>query len=277
MFLFLALAVTVAPDAIPAGKGERTVKLGDRSLTVFTYRPKGTTDGPLLFVFHGTDRNASEYRDRAVKLADKLGATVAAPLFSKAEFPSDRYQLGGLMANGKPRPRDQWTWTLIPKLAESLRRPGQPYSLIGHSAGGQFLCRLAGFVDTDAVRLVAANPGTLLFPSTEFPFPYGFGGLPTEYGGDAALKRYLSQPLTLYLGTGDIVQDEHFPKGRWPDKQGDSRYSRGTAAFAAGKKLADDKGWPFHWRKVQAPKIGHSSAAMFDHPNCLAALKADSR
>jgi poly(3-hydroxybutyrate) depolymerase len=275
--VLLLLALAAAPDPIPVGAGERTVKVGDRSLTVFTYRPKGTADGPLLLVFHGTDRNASEYRDRAVKLADKLGAAVAAPLFGKAEFPVARYQLGGLMADGRPRPRDQWTWSLVPELADALRRPGQPYSLIGHSAGGQFLCRLAGFVDTAADRVVAANPGTLLFPSAEFPFPYGFGELPAELGGEAALRRYLAQPLTLYLGTGDTVQDENFPKGKWPDKQGDSRYARGKAAFAAGQKLAADKGWPFRWRLVEAPGVGHDSTKMFDHPNCLAALTADRR
>jgi poly(3-hydroxybutyrate) depolymerase len=270
----LLLTLMLAPDPIPAGSADRTVPVGGRSLRVFTYRP-AKADGPLLLVFHGTDRNAADYRDRAKTLADKLGASVAAPLFGKDEFPTDRYQLGGLLGAGKPRPRADWTWSLVPELADKLRRPNQPYALLGHSAGGQFLCRLAGFVDTKATRIVAANPGTLLFPTTDVPFPYGFGELPAELGGEAAVRRYLAQPLTLFLGTADTVKDKNFPTGKWPDKQGDSRFARGTAAFAAGKKLAAERGWPFKWRKVDAPGVGHSSTGMFDHPNAAAALKAD--
>ena len=275
--MLLLLSLAAVADPIPAGPAERTVTVGDHKLKVFTYRPKGKADGPLLLVFHGVDRNADTYRDHAKPLADKLGATVAAPLFPKADFPSDLYPHGGVWKDGKPRPRDEWSFTLVPKLAAELRRSGQPYFLIGHSAGGQFVHRLAAFTDTEAGRVVAANPGTLLFPTLDAPYPYGFGKLPDDLGGEAALKRYLAQPLTLFLGTADTKQDKNFSRGEWPDKQGDSRHARGSAAFAAGKKLAAEKGWPFRWRKVEAPGVGHSGGGMFGHANCLAALAVDTK
>ena len=266
------------PAPVAAGTGKLTVRAGDHDLTVFTYKPANYKAGPLVLVFHGTNRNAEEYRDWAKVIGDRLGAVVAAPLFDAKTFPVSDYQLGGMMKAGKPRPEKEWTWSHVPAVAAELRkregRPDMPYYLIGHSAGGQFLVRLAGFVQTDAVRIVPSNPGTLLFPTSELPFPYGFGELPKELNGEDSLKRYLAQPLTLYLGTADTVQDKNFPKGKFPDLQGDSRYARGRAAFKAAEKLAKDKNWPFHWKVVEAEGVGHNAEAMFKNDNCLKALGA---
>jgi poly(3-hydroxybutyrate) depolymerase len=277
MNLALPLAgwLLVVPTAVPDGSDKLTVRLGDRSLPVFTYKPAGCK-GPLVLVFHGTNRNAEEYRDWAKVIADRTGALVAAPLFDKGDFPVDAYQMGGLKRKGAVQPQANWTWSLIPKLADELRkregRPDMPYYLIGHSAGGQFLIRLAGFVKTDATRIVVSNPGTLLFPTEAEPFPYGFGELPKELGGEAALKRYLAQPITLYLGTADTVQDKNFPKGPLAAKQGDSRYERGKNAFKAAEKLAKDKNWPLNWKVVEADGVGHVAAEMFKNDRCLEAL-----
>ena len=274
--LHLALWLVLGPGGLPDGADKVTVKAGGRELTVFTYKPAAYKDGPLVLVFHGTNRNAEEYRDWAKVIADRTGGIVATPLFGRDEFPVDAYQMGGLTKAGKVQPKDDWTWSLVPKIADELRkrenRPDMPYYLIGHSAGGQFLIRLAGFVQTDAVRIVPANPGTLLFPTAEAPFPYGFGELPKELTGDDSLKRFLAQPITLYLGTADTVQDKNFPKGPLAAKQGDSRYERGQNAFKAAEKLAKAKGWEFKWKVIEAEGVGHVAADMFKNDRCLEAL-----
>lgn len=279
LLTFLALAFT--PADLPAGTGEEKVTLRGKEITVYTYKPETYKDGPLVLVFHGTNRNASEYRDWAKVIGDRTGGIVAAPLFDSKRFPQSAYQMGGMIRAKEPLPKEDWTWSLVPKLADALRekagRPFMPYYLIGHSAGGQFLDRLAGFVQTEAVRIVASNPGSLLWPGEDMPFPYGFGELPQDLGGDTGLKRYLAQPLTLYLGTGDVIQDANFPKGKFPNLQGDSRYARGKAAFAKAEKLAKDKGWPFNWKKVEAPDVGHNSEKMFQHDRCLEALGWESK
>jgi len=275
-YLALAFAPALPPAGIPTGSGEQTVKVRDKEITVFTYKHEAYKDGPLVLIFHGTLRNAAEYRDWAKVIADRTGGVVAAPLFDEKRFPQSAYQMGGMMRDKTPLPKDDWTWSMVPTLADALRekenRKDMPYYLVGHSAGGQFLDRLAGFVTTDAKRIVAANPGSLLWPGEDMPFPYGFGDLPKDLGGETGLKRYLAQPLTLYLGTGDVVQDENFPKSPLAMKQGDSRYARGKAAFAAGEKLAKDKGWTFNWKKVEAPYVTHSSEDMFNNDRCLDAL-----
>ncbi len=268
----------VAPAPLPAGDGHIDVPLGATKLEAFTYKPADydAKAGPLILVFHGVLRNADTYRDSGKPLADRLRGLVVAPRFGQQEFSTNRYQFGNLTTGGQPNPPEQWTWSLIPKLAADIRRregrPDMPYYLIGHSGGGQFLVRLAGFMSTDAKRVVAANPGSHLFPTRDQPFPYGFGGLPESLSSDDVIRRYLAQPLTLYLGTGDTVQDEYFPRGAEAMKQGASRYERGKNAFRMGKELAASKGWPFGWQLVEAPEVGHDAAKMFAHPRCRQAL-----
>lgn len=276
--LMAAPASPRAADLIPVGKAKLRVEVRGTALDVFTYKPAGTADGPLILVFHGTLRNAEAYRDHSIGMADRFGAVVAAPRFDEQRFPLPQYQLGGLLTKQKTlAPRADWTWSLVPELAAELRRregkPQWPYYLIGHSAGGQFLARMSGFVSTGAERIVAANPGTHLFPTRTAAYPFGFGGLPDEVGDDAAVRRYLAQPLTIYLGTGDVIQDENFPNSEDAEKrQGDSRYARGKNVFAAAKTLAADRGWAFRWRLVEAAGVAHDHEKMFDHPACKDAL-----
>lgn len=262
--------------ALPAADASRTIELDRRTLEVFTYKPKTYKDGPLLVVFHGVKRNADEYRDFAKGMGDRFGALIVAPRFDVKQFPTEKYQRGGLLRGDQLAPKAEWTWNLVPKLVDVIRkaekRPDMPYYLIGHSGGGQFLVRLAGFVKTDALRIVAANPGTHLFPTDELPYPYGFGKLPGELRNDAALQRYFAQPLTIYLGTADIVQDKNFEKTELANQQGMSRYERGKNAFNQAQRLAKKNGWTFNWRLVEAPDIGHDAKRMFDHANSAEAL-----
>jgi hypothetical protein len=222
-------------------------------------------------------RNADTYRDNAIGLADRMGGLVAAPLFELKQFPNEAYQLGGLLRKGKWQPPEDWTWNLVPPLIEEIRkregRPDMPYYLIGHSAGGQFLSRLSGFVPTKAERIVAANPGSHLFPSMDFPFPHGFGKLPDELGNEVSIQKYLKCPLTIYVGTAD-KEKANLPMDANSMKQGANRYERGINCFKTGQKLAQEKGWEFQWRLVEAPDIGHDAKAMFNHEKSQEAMKA---
>ena len=210
-------------------------------MTVFTYRPPDCLDGPLLMVFHGMRRNAEEYRDHAMTLADRCRMLVMAPLFDPPWSGRQRYQTGGLLRHGRVAPPASWTWSLVPRLIEHAReREGRPdlrCVLLGHSAGGQFLDRLCAFVSTDAERLVVANPGSLLFPTRDLPYPYGFGGLPGRLATDELLQRYLARPLTLYLGTADTERDEELDIRPDADRQGRNRLERGRNAYRAAVRL----------------------------------------
>jgi hypothetical protein len=263
------------PAPVPDGSSKIVVDVGKYKLDVFTYRPKNFKDGPLIVIFHGTNRNADEYRDFGIGMAERFGAIVAAPLFDNKQFPSDLYHNGGLLKKGKLQPADEWTGSFTPKIAAEIRkregRPKLPYYFIGHSAGGQFLSRISGFVYPGAVRIVAANPGGHLFPTRDLPYPYGFGNLPKEISDDDAIQLYLAQPLTIYVGTADLLKAQ-LPMSETAMKQGPNRYERGKNCFKMAKELALAKGWSLHWRLVEAPEIGHDGKKMFDHPNSIEAL-----
>jgi hypothetical protein len=261
--------------AIPVGSGKIVVEIGSRKLDVFTYKPANYKDGPLVVIFHGTNRNADEYRDFGKGMADRFGALVAAPLFDNKQFPSEAYHNGGMFKKAMLLPPEEWTGNMTPKIAAEVRRlegrPKMPYYFFGHSAGGQFLSRISGFVYPGAVRIVAANPGGHLFPTRDLPYPYGFGKLPKELSDDDAIQLYLAQPLTIYVGTADRGK-EQLPMGETAMKQGPNRYERGKNCFKMGQELARQKGWSFNWRLVEAPGIAHDGKGMLDHANVVEAL-----
>ncbi len=263
---------------IPTGVSETPVTLAGKTLRLFAYKPVTfSAASPLFVVFHGVLRNADTYRDHAIPLGDRFNALIIAPLFDDAQFPTAKYQHGGVLsADGALAPRAEWTYTLVPQLIAHLRQSEQcahlPCYLIGHSAGGQFVERMIAFSDQDATRVIAANPGTHLFPTRDLPFAYGFGDLPTEVSDDAALQRYLAQPLTLYLGTADDHPDEHFDDSPDAMRQGESRYARGQALFAFAQNLAREKGWQCNWRLVTVAGVGHDHEKMFGAPEVARAL-----
>jgi cyanophycinase len=276
------VAVTVAPRTaspkaadLPVGKSRFLLSARGKSLEVFTYRPTNYQDGPLFVVMHGLNRNAEDYRDNAIALGDRFQALIVAPALSLEQFPSEAYQRGGITRDGKAQAMEQWTFQFISDVVSSVRsrmgREQLPYYLIGHSAGGQFLNRLAAFLPGEAVRIVATNPGTLIFPDRQFSFPFGFDGLPKKWSDDAWIKSYLAAPLTLYLGTADTEAGnlDVTPEAM---RQGGTRIERGRACYERGAALARERGWPFGWTLVEVEGIGHSSAQMFAHPRAQEAL-----
>ncbi len=275
--MLLTSLILMEADPLPAGKSLVEVRFGEVPMKLFTYKPKDFSDGPVIMVFHGVLRNAEEYRDDSVAMGDRFRALIVAPLFDEATFPKPKYQFGGILKNGKATPSNEWTGEYINRIVKEIRRrearPEMPLYLIGHSGGGQFVIRTSAFVGTDAKRIVAANPGTHLFPTLTADFPFGFAGLPAELQTDARLKSYLAQPLTIYLGTQDIERDEYLDVTAPADLQGKTRFERGQNAYSAAKRIADERQWPFGWKLVIAPEVEHDHTKMFNHSQCAEALE----
>lgn len=254
---------------LPAGPGRIAVEYRGSPLTLYTYKPVGYKEGPLLVVFHGVVRNAENYRDFAIPMAERFGMIVVAPLLNPPRFPEEWYQRGGLLdAAGKARPQEEWMFNVVPAVVAEVRlregRSALPYYLIGHSAGAQFLVRLAAYLPGEARRIVAGNAGSLLFPNREHEFGYGLGGLPPAVSDDAMLRRYFAAPLTLYLGTADTTPRRRFDASEAAMKQGPHRLARNRNFFAVARTMAKERGWTFNWRKVETPGIEHDAAMMFE-------------
>jgi hypothetical protein len=268
-----------APYKIPHGKGEIHLHLGKVKLKVFTYRPKDfdPKDGPMLWIFHGHARDPEHYRDAAGEVARHCKGIVLTPLFDEKQFPGDKYIHGNVLAKGKALPEREWTFSLVHKMIEEVRkmedRPNMPYYLFGHSGGGQFVMRLMAFVELEPVEAVAANPGSLLFPATDMPYPYGFGQLPRELGGEKRIKAFLAARLTLYNGTADTdPKHPELDRSVEAEKQGPHRLARAQNAFSVAQKVAKAEDWKCEWRHVEAPDVGHDGPKMLRHAGCLVAL-----
>ena len=260
--------------AAPIETGRQIADVNGAPMVVFTYRPVGCSDPSLLLVFHGIARNARTYRDDARALADRLCLLVVAPLFDRQAFPGWRYQRGGIVKGAAVQDARDFSGRVVLDLIAWVRQQeGRPiaYSLFGHSAGGQFLDRLAAFVPTEARRIVVANPGSYVFPSLEIDAPFGLGKVYSGTQGEAALRRYLEQPLTIYLGQGYTRDDE---RNDYPEAlaQGASRYQRGVNVFDAAKTLAQTRGWQFNWRLIELPGVGHNARKMLAAPQASEAL-----
>ena len=285
LLVLLCLVSALNAEPYPAGSSKRSVNINGEAIELFAYKPAHYSGGPLLLVLHGLGTNAPGYRDYAVPLADQLGWLVIAPLLDRKRFPTWRYQTGGIVRDQRAsdeftvEPDAQWMGRLFLAIIDTARaaesRPGLGYALIGHSAGGQALSRFAAFVPHAAKRIIIANPSTYLWPSRDERFPYGFGGLPPALANDDALRRYLAQPVTLLLGTADIKRDADLNVRDGAERQGANRLERGHNAFNAARQLAQEKGWPFGWRLLEVPNVGHSARLMFGAAQALQALTAD--
>jgi len=256
--------------AAPEGKGEVSVGEGDRAIQVFTYKPKGFSSGPIFFVFHGAKRNAEDYRNWTIALAEKHHAMVAAPFFDQERFLAHLYSWGGILTkDGKLRNRKDWSYPMATEVIQTmLKREGDPkreHYLIGHSGGGQFLARYVAMEPVTAKRVVAANAGTYAFPRLDWDWGYGFGKLPNELQNEGRFKKMLETPMTIYLGMADILPEgENFDASAEANREGEFRLERGRKFFEYGQKLAKTKGWKFNWTKVEVPNVGHDANMMIN-------------
>ncbi len=254
----------------PEGKGEVSVGEGDRTIQVFTYKPKGFSNGPIFFVFHGAKRNADDYRDWSIALAEKHHAMVAAPLFDQERFLAHLYSWGGILTkDGKLRDEKGWSFPLATEVIQTiLKREGDPkrdHYLIGHSGGGQFLTRYVALEPVAAKRVVAANAGTYAFPRLDWDWGYGFGKLPKDLQKEDRFKKMVETPMTIYLGLEDTIPSgENFDASADANREGKVRLERGRNFFEYGQKLAKQKGWKFNWTKVEVPNVGHDANLMIN-------------
>jgi pimeloyl-ACP methyl ester carboxylesterase len=268
------LAPAAPSYSISPGSAQQDVRLEGTLLTLFTYKPS-CNNPSLLLVFHGVSRTASNYRNYAQSVADKLCMIVVAPLFDEKRFPTWAYQRGGIVHDGRVLPREQWTGRyvrIIQDWAQKAEHRSLTLSVMGHSAGAQLASRIAAFVPTAARRIVVANPSSHAFPDLATKAPYGFGGVFPRSEEEQELRRYLATPVTIFLGVDD-TGDKNLDDSAEAKAQGATRIARGRNAFSKGQALARQRNWPFNWRLIELPGVGHSASKMFSSDRAIEALR----
>lgn len=242
---------------------------GAEIINVETYVPAACAAKPcpLVFSLHGLLRNAEAARDNWVEAADRYGLLIAAPHFDKERFPTRLYQQGGV--RGEPD-RARWVYATIERFfdaaLQSGRVEGGGYVLFGHSAGAQFVHRMAILMpEARFTAAVSANAGFYTLPVGKqaaggFSYPYSLDGAPTD---EASTKQALAKPLLVMLGERDNDPDhEQLNKSKGAEAQGANRLDRGRHFIAVARAQAQRLGVDSPWREIIVPDAAHEQRKM---------------
>lgn len=235
---------------------------------VWTYRsPDTPADAPVLFVFHGVQRDADNYIAQWLDLARVHRIVLIVPEYSRAAFPGVRAYSHGWFTekDGTARPADRWSFASVePIFAAVKQREGltaDRYSVFGHSGGAQFAHRyvLAGG-GPHLARVVSANAGSYAMTDPAVAWPFGVAGLPAGLWNPA---KAFAVPMTVLLGTADTDPNHHsLPRQPEAMAQGPYRLARGEAFYTRARALAAADGAAFGWSCALVPGVGHDNAGM---------------
>lgn len=241
---------------------------GKISLKLCMYLPlNSVTCKKVIFSIHGIKRNANKYRNIFVPHVQDENVLVAAPSFTDEHYESSlSIKLGNMSfgtLNPKMLPKEEWTFTHLYQIFLLLKKEFpllESFSLFGHSAGAQFVHRMALFTDYPELEsAVAANSGWYTVLDSDIDFPYGTRGLIDK----KEAQRLLKKRIVFMSGSADTEQDSHLRVAKRALTQGSNRFERAKHMVKVGRKLAvkekvDDYGWIFE----AIPGVQHSSRGM---------------
>ena len=267
-YLPAVLALVWAQSATAAKIQFKFESLAGSKMRVFVTRPVHlASDRPVVFVMHGVNRNANDYREQWHDLAIEHDFLLVVPEFSEKGFPgSEGYDLGNVFdQDGKAVSEAKWSFSAIEPIFDEIRRrfsiTTERYSLYGHSAGSEFVHRLIFHVpDASVSQIVGANASWYTMPDYENDYPYGLKGSAVS---QEMLQAALQLPVTLLLGK---QENDPEPPGlkRTPEAlaQGDHRLARGQFFFDTAREYAGRLNVPFNWQLVTAPDADHDNRFM---------------
>ena len=237
-----------------------------KSIRVWTYRPESWKDkDKIVFVMHGGGRNADDYLDAWVELADKNNLLVVAPEFENkfSKYTTNDYQEGNLLTFfGTKNPKSEWAFTVVENIFDHIKSANDitndQYDIFGHSAGGQFVHRMVMLMPESRIgTAIAANSGFYTLPNENIEFPYGTQKI------DINLQKSYNKRLIILLGELDNNPSlGTFRTTNLAMEQGAHRLERGTTFFNSNKKLTNKNNWSYNWKIDTIKNVGHNYKKM---------------
>ncbi|MFY9241471.1 MAG: T9SS type A sorting domain-containing protein [Polaribacter sp.] len=248
--------------------------LSSKSIKVFYHIPNGDVKTmPILMSFHGVERNADDYRDYWISMANANKFMVFAPEFSDAQFSTgDAYNLANIFDDGDNpsaatfNSKDEWTFSVLDPLFTRIKTAvsgtQQKYNAWGHSAGAQFLHRFVMYVPNSNLDIaVCSNAGWYTVPEFSVDFPYGLnkGQLPTN-----DLKAAFSKKLIVHLGLNDTDPNSAGLRHNTvvDNQQGLNRLVRGRYFFTESQTTSQSLNTAFNWQKDEVSGVAHNAQLM---------------
>jgi hypothetical protein len=242
--------------------------LAAKPVKVFFFIPtKMTANTPIVFLFHGDERNAKDYRDALVSKAEAKNFIILAPEFSETYYPTgDQYNLGNVFVDGdnpslSTLNKDEvWTFSIIEPIFDYFKNGMQLntafYDIIGHSAGGQFAHRFAMFKPNARFNTVVASAsGWYTVTDYSVDFPYGFKKSPLE---SLNLSVLFAKKMIVQVGSNDNDPNSpglrHNPQA---DAQGLERLARANYFFNFSRNQAAQNNLNYNWQLSIASGLNH--------------------
>jgi hypothetical protein len=247
--------------------------LPQKPINVFYNIPNGSrTNMPIVIVFHGDERNASEYRDIWVNASNQFGFMVFAPEFNSIDFPGgSSYIIGNVYQDGN-FPTTQtlnnesvWTFSMIEPLFDFIKAnsgsDANTYNMFGHSGGGQFVHRFV-LIKPNARfdKAIASNSGWYTVPDGFASFPYGIMNCPIA---TISPNNYFSRKLFITVGSMDNNgSDPSLRHNTESDLQGLNRLDRANYFFSKSQIYSNSTHATFNWQFHTVANSGHDAVLM---------------
>ncbi|WP_420387262.1 hypothetical protein [Roseivirga sp.] len=241
-----------------------------KSIKVWTYRPANWKDqDKIVFVMHGGGRNADDYLDAWVELANNNNLLIVAPEFENkfSKYTTNDYQEGNLFTFfGTENPKSEWAYSVIENIFDHIKSvnniTNEQYDMFGHSAGGQFVHRMVMLMPESRIETaIAANAGFYSFPDETLQFPYGIKNTNVRLNPD--IKKAYNKRLIVLLG--ELDNDPSLGTFRTTEpamEQGKHRLERGSNFFLANQSLSEQNDWSFNWTIDTVKNVGHDYRKM---------------
>lgn len=250
--------------------------LAAKNVRLFYYVPvNATATSPIVFIFHGAERNALEYRNAIINKANTLNFIAVVPEFSEVNFPDvNGYQLGNVYVDGdEPSPATLnaeaiWSFSLVePMFAfvkNKTKNSSATYFAIGHSGGAQFLHRFLMFKPTTKCdRAIVSAAGWYTATNKNIDFPYGLGSSPLE---NLDLAPLYAKNITVQVGTSDNNPNaSSLRRNAEADVQGLHRLARAQYFYNTAAQSANVLSLPFTWQLAIIPGLSHDYVAALGH------------
>lgn len=250
--------------------------LAAKNLRLFYFVPaNANATSPIVFIFHGAERNALEYRNAIINKATAMNFIVVVPEFSEASFSDvNGYQLGNVYIDGDQpsaatlNAEAIWSFSLIEPLfafvKNKTKNTNATYLAIGHSGGAQFLHRFLMFKPAaKCERAIVSAAGWYTATDKNIDFPYGLRSSPLE---SLDLAPLYTKNITVQVGTSDNnPNSSSLRRNAQADAQGLHRLARAQYFYNKAAQNASSLSLPFTWQLAIIPGLSHDYVAALGH------------